>query len=70
MPEIQVSDQPKLLEDILASLNQAVGGASQLAHSQRDPRWLFIREIVECTQGMVLEQATFAASKISLVRPS
>ena len=70
MPEIKISDQPKLLDDCLEGLRQAAGGASQLAHSQRDPRWLFIRELIECTQGAVLEQATFAASKITTVRPS
>ena len=70
MPEINVSSQPKMLDDILESLRQAGGGASQLCHSQRDPRWLFIREIIECTQGLILEQATFAASKVTAVRPS
>lgn len=68
MKEINVSDQPMLLNQMIEALSQAAGGASQLIHSQRDPRWIFIRELIECTQGAVLEQATFAAQKISRVK--
>lgn len=69
MSNIQVSDQPALLNQMIEALGQAAGGASQLIHSQRDPRWIFIREMIECTQGAVLEQASFAARKISVIKP-
>ncbi len=69
MKQIQISDQPTILNEMVQALAQASGGASQLIHSQRDPRWIFIREIIECTQGAILEQASFAAKKVSLIRP-
>lgn len=69
MTNIKVSDQPVILNELLESLAQAAGGASQLIHTQRDPRWMFIREIIECTQGAILEQATFAARKVSVLKP-
>ncbi len=67
MKQINVSDQPMLLNQMVEALAQAAGGCSQLIHTQRDPRWMFIREMIECTQGAILEQATFAA-KISTVK--
>lgn len=68
MRQINVSDQPLLLNQMIEALSQAAGGASQLIHTQRDPRWIFIREMIECTQGAVLEQATFAAKNITTVK--
>lgn len=67
---IDVSSQPVLLNQLVEALNQAAGGASQLIHTMSDPRWMIIRDSIELTKEGVLEIATFAASKITTIRPA
>lgn len=68
MKELKVSDQPRLLNELVQALSQAAGGASQLIHQMQDPRWMMIREAIELTQEGVLEVATFA-TKLSIIKP-
>ena len=68
MKPLPVSAQPKLLNELIESLAQAAGGASQLVHHMRDPRWMGIRDIIELVQGGVLEVAT-VSTKISIIKP-
>jgi len=69
MTEINVSEQPRILNELIEGLRQASGGCSQLTHALGDPRWMMIRECVDLTQEGVLSLATFAASKVSTVKP-
>lgn len=69
MDKVNVSSQPLLLNQLIEALNQAAGGASQLIHGMQDPRWMVIRDSVELTKEGVLEIATFAAQKISTIKP-
>ena len=70
MSQIDVSSQPVLLNQLIESLNQSIGGCGQLVHAMQDPRWMLIRDMLELTKCAALEQATFAASKITAVKPS
>lgn len=67
---IDISEQPVLLNQLVEALNQAAGGASQLIHAMQDPRWLMVRDMIELTKHGALDQATFAASKITAIKPS
>lgn len=49
-----MSEQPDdsvLFNDMINALNQAIGGASQLLHLKKDPRWLLPRETLEDMKG-------------------
>lgn len=70
MNNIKISEQPKLLNDLVESLRQAAGGASQLVHMMGDPRWMMIREAIELTQEGVLGIMTIETKKIGLIKPS
>lgn len=48
-----VRNKSTLLTDILDGLTQANGGASQLMHSLRDPRWMMLREQIEQTKTVI-----------------
>lgn len=67
--DINVSEQPKILNELIAGLKQAAGGASQLIHQLDDPRWIMIREAIELTQEGVFQVASFA-TKLSIIKPS
>ena len=65
-----VTDQPILLNQLVESLGQAAGGASQLIHTIRDPRFIVIREAIELAKEGVLQLATFQARKVTYIKPS
>jgi len=52
-------NQIQLLKDLAESLNQAIGGATQLAHAHRDPRFLMIRQSLELMQEGIMEVTKF-----------
>lgn len=70
MKEIKISDQPRLLNELVEAISQAAGASGQLIHTMNDPRWMVIREALDLTKEGVLKLATFAASKVTAVRPS
>lgn len=70
MKNIAISDQPRILNELVESLGQAAGAAGQLIHTMSDPRWMVIRESLDLAKEGVLKVATFAASKVTAVRPS
>lgn len=67
---INISEQPRLLSELVDSLAQASGGASQLIHSLGDPRWIMIREAVDLLKEGVMSIASFEAKKITLIKPN
>lgn len=64
---IKVSDQPKLLNELIEGLTQAIGGCSQLTHTMQDPRWMQMREMIELARERVMYEASFEARKIKMV---
>lgn len=52
-------NQIQMLKELSESLNQAIGGATQLAHAQRDPRFLMIRQALELMQEGIMEVTKF-----------
>lgn len=68
--KIKVSEQPRLLKELVDGLAQAGGGASQLIHTLSDPRWMIIRDAVELSKEGIMEIASFEARKISVIKPS
>lgn len=69
MGQLDVSDQPKLLNELVESLGQAVGAASQIIHLHQDPRWMMVREALELAREGVMSVATFEARKVTIVKP-
>lgn len=63
-----VADQPKALNDLMASLNQAEGAASQILHMHQDPRWFMIRDALALAKEGVGKVAT-VATKLTSVKP-
>lgn len=58
-------DQVRLLKELSESLNQAIGGATQLAHSQRAPQFLMIRQALELTREGIMEVTNFQTKKVT-----
>lgn len=69
MKEYTIADQPRLLNQLIESLGQAAGAASQLLHQHQDPRWFVIRDALEGAKAGVTGVATIAATKISTEKP-
>lgn len=68
MTQISVADQPRLLNDLVASLNQASGAAGQIIHLHQDPRWMMIREALDIAKEGVMQVAT-VATRLSSIKP-
>jgi len=60
---------PVLLNGIIEGLTQATGACSQLIHAHQDPRFMMLRETLESARDICKQQATFAATKITRIRP-
>lgn len=45
-----IKPQPVILRELLESLNQAIGGASQIIHHLQEPRFMHIRDALEKTR--------------------
>lgn len=69
MTEYTVADQPKALNDLISSLNQALGAASQIIHMHQDPRWMMIRDALELTKEGVTSVASMAA-RLTVGKPA
>lgn len=67
---MSIAEQPRLLNQLIESLGQASGAASQLLHLHQDPRWLMIRDALDLAKEGTMAVATVAARQISTVRPS
>jgi len=61
---------PKVLNALIEALAQASGGCSQLAHHRRDPRYLGLRTYIDMARDLCIAQATFEATKVTMVRTS
>lgn len=59
---------PKLLNNIVDGLSQAIGASSQIVHMHQDPRWMAIRETLEIAKKGCTNYATFAATKTRIVK--
>lgn len=64
MKTISIAEQPKLLNELIEGLTQAIGACSQLTHTMQDPRWMTMREMVELAREGATLTATFEARKI------
>lgn len=58
-------DQVRLLKELSESLNQAIGGSTQLAHSMRAPQFLMIRQALELMREGIMEVTTFQTKKVT-----
>lgn len=67
MKEPVARNKSQLLTDILDGLTQANGGASQLMHSLRDPRWMMLREQIDRTKTVIGTYAENDAVKSIMV---
>ena len=52
-------DQIRMLKELSESLNQAIGGATQLAHAIRNPRFIMVRQALELMQEGIMEHTKF-----------
>lgn len=57
--------QIQMLKELSESLNQSIGGATQLAHAQRDPRFLMIRQALELMQEGIMEVTKFQTKVVT-----
>ncbi len=69
MTDTKLSDQPRLLNDLIESLGQASGATSQLIHMHQDPRWMMIRDALDLAREGCIGLATFQARKVTPVKP-
>ena len=51
--------QIECLKEASDSLRQAIGGANQLAHAQRNPKFLLIRDSLDLTMEAVMAMTQF-----------
>ncbi len=63
-----IKDEPRLLRELVESLQQASGGAGQLIHALTDPRWIVIRETIDKMKEGVISLASIHASKVTTVK--
>jgi hypothetical protein len=52
-----VKPQTVIIREMLESLNQAIGGASQLIHHLQEPRLMHVRQALEITRDACAELA-------------
>ena len=48
---------PQLLTDFIVGLNEAIGAAGVMLHHHQDPRWDFLRKILEETKDATVRLA-------------
>lgn len=64
--KIAVSEQPKILNDMLEGLGQAIGACSQLIHFLQDPRFILLRDFLDLAHEGITEQATLYAGSLTV----
>lgn len=50
--------EPEMLSRLIEGLKQAAGSAHQLAHAQRNPNWLTVRNMLEAAVNQCITMAT------------
>lgn len=66
---MSIAEQPRLLNQLIESLGQASGAASQILHMHQDPRWMMIRDALDLAKEGTMSIATTAVKQITAVRP-
>lgn len=63
------SEQSRLLAELIESLTQAAGAASQLIHHMQHPGFIVVREAIDLTKEGVAKIATFQAASVLVGAP-
>lgn len=59
---------PQLLNELIESLGQASGAASQIIHQHQDPRWITVREALDLAKEGCMGLAVMSATKTIAIK--
>ncbi len=64
MTDIDISNNTRLMREMIEGINQAAGGCSQLTHQLQAPQFILIRRILNATSEGILKEIKFPTRRI------